>query len=201
MNPSQKRNSTALALLVFAVLLPIMNAEKTTPESTATSSIVLGGGCFWCVEALYESLEGVTTVESGYTGGSVPNPTYEAICGGRTGHAEVVRINFHPETISLEEIFDFFWKAHDPTTLNRQGADVGTQYRSAIFTNSPEQEAAAKASLKKAQATLADPIVTEISPLGIYYPAEKYHQDYFRNNPNAPYCRFVIAPKMKKLDP
>ncbi|MEX0321297.1 MAG: peptide-methionine (S)-S-oxide reductase MsrA [Puniceicoccaceae bacterium] len=166
-----------------------------------TSSIVLGGGCFWCVEAVYERMEGITNVVSGYTGGHVKNPTYRAVCTGNTGHNEVVRIEFNSETISLEEILDYFWIAHDPTTLNRQGADVGTQYRSGIYFNSPEQEAAAQASMAKAQKEFADKIVTEIEPLGPFYEAEDYHQDYFENNPQAPYCRYVIAPKLKKLDP
>jgi peptide-methionine (S)-S-oxide reductase len=146
-------------------------------------------------------MDGVTNVVSGYTAGHVDNPTYQAVCSGSTGHNEVVRIEFDSEKISLEEILDFFWKAHDPTTLNRQGADVGTQYRSGIYFNSPQQEAAAKASLEKAQKELADPIVTEIKPLGPFFEAEDYHQDYFENNPQAPYCRYVIAPKLKKLDP
>ncbi len=146
-------------------------------------------------------MDGVTNVVSGYTAGHVHNPSYKAVCSGSTGHAEVVRIEFDPDKTSLDEILDFFWKAHDPTTLNRQGADVGTQYRSGIYFNSPEQEATAKASLEKAQKGLKDKIVTEIEPLGPFFEAEGYHQDYFENNPQAPYCRYVIAPKLKKLDP
>lgn len=192
---SQKSLRPALALSLIFGLLPVMQAESKT------SSIVLGGGCFWCVEAVYERMEGITNVVSGYTGGHVKNPTYRAVCTGNTGHNEVVRIEFNSETISLEEILDYFWIAHDPTTLNRQGADVGTQYRSGIYFNSPEQEAAAQASMAKAQKEFADKIVTEIEPLGPFYEAEDYHQDYFENNPQAPYCRYVIAPKLKKLDP
>ncbi|MFP4281967.1 MAG: peptide-methionine (S)-S-oxide reductase MsrA [Opitutales bacterium] len=169
-------------------------------DSSSTSSIVLGGGCFWCVEALYETLEGVTAAVSGYTAGHVPNPTYQAVCTGETGHAEVVKIEFDPSIISLEEILDFFWEAHDPTTLNRQGADVGTQYRSGIYYASEEQKKAAEASKAKAADKFDDPIVTEIEPLGEFYVAEDYHQDYYANNPNAGYCRYVIAPKLRKLE-
>lgn len=163
-------------------------------------SVVLGGGCFWCVEALYETLDGVISVESGYSGGSVPNPTYQEVCSGSTGHAEVVRIQFDPARISLDDILDFFLEVHDPTTLNRQGADVGTQYRSIILCASEEQKTAALQSLKRAQANYKNPIVTEIARLETFYSAEKYHQDYYQNNKNAPYCRFVITPKLKKLE-
>ena len=174
-----------------------MQAKESVDNS---ASIILGGGCFWCVEALYERIDGVTGVESGYSAGEDPNPTYEEICTGQTGHAEVVKITFDPSVVSLETLLDFFWEAHDPTTLNRQGADVGTQYRSIILYANEAQATAAKASLKKAQPRFKDPIVTEIEELDTFYPAEKYHQDYFENNPNAPYCRFVIAPKLKKLE-
>ncbi len=176
------------------------SSEHMASDSSSTSSIVLGGGCFWCVEALYETLEGVTAAVSGYTAGHVPNPTYQAVCTGETGHAEVVKIEFDPSIISLEEILDFFWEAHDPTTLNRQGADVGTQYRSGIYYASEEQKKAAEASKAKAADKFDDPIVTEIEPLGEFYVAEDYHQDYYANNPNAGYCRYVIAPKLRKLE-
>ncbi|MEX0326753.1 MAG: peptide-methionine (S)-S-oxide reductase MsrA [Puniceicoccaceae bacterium] len=176
------------------------SAETKNSPAGGENSLVLGGGCFWCVEALYETLDGVNGAVSGYAGGETENPDYYSVCSGRTGHAEVVRIDFDPEKVSLGELLDFFWEAHDPTTLNRQGADVGTQYRSIILFNSPEQEAAAKASLKKAQAKFSSPIVTEIVPLKRFYEAEVSHQDYFENNPNAPYCRYVIAPKLKKLE-
>ncbi|NBD38710.1 MAG: peptide-methionine (S)-S-oxide reductase MsrA [Verrucomicrobia bacterium] len=173
------------------------NAQNSPDGET----LVLGGGCFWCIEALYERLDGVRSVESGYAGGTAPDPTYEEVCSGRTGHAEVVRITYDPETVSLGELLDFFWQAHDPTTLNRQGADVGTQYRSIILYASEEQEAAARASMEKAQTNFRDPIVTDIEPLEAFYPAESYHQDYFDKNPNAPYCQYVIVPKLKKLEP
>jgi peptide-methionine (S)-S-oxide reductase len=196
-------------LLLFALpafLYSMQSMEDTAPasignaDSTQSASIVLGGGCFWCVEALYETLEGVQSVESGYAGGEVPNPTYEAVCAGVTGHAEVVKIGYDPERISLTELLDFFWEAHDPTTLNRQGADVGTQYRSIILYTDEAQKAAALDSKARAQGRFAQPIVTEIVPLEDYYPAEGYHQDYFARNPSAGYCRYVIAPKLKKLE-
>ena len=201
MNVNSERIPAVLALFSFAVLLsPMSIADTGSKSSDVTGSLVLGGGCFWCIEALYETIEGVSEVVSGYAGGEMENPDYRSVCSGTTGHAEVVRITFDPSKASLEELLDFFWEAHDPTTLNRQGADVGPQYRSIILFDSPEQEAAAKASLEKAKGKFDSPIVTEIAPLGRFYEAEVSHQDYFRNNPNAPYCRFVIAPKMKKLE-
>lgn len=165
----------------------------------ATESIVLAGGCFWCVEAVYRRLPGVTDVESGYAGGSVANPTYEQVCTGTTGHAEVVRVVFDTEQVSLAEILNVFWNAHDPTTLNRQGADVGTQYRSAIFPANDEQERAARESIAAAQPHFASPIVTTIEPLDHFYEAEEYHQDFFERNPRHGYCRIVIEPKIAKL--
>ena len=194
---------TALAVFTIGASFYAMRSAKTsetTGQNASTDSIVLGGGCFWCVEALYETLDGVQKVESGYAGGNQVNPTYQQVVSGRTGHAEVVKVTFDPAAISLDDLLTFFWEAHDPTTLNRQGADVGTQYRSIILFNSSEQEAAAKASLQAAQSRFSDPIVTEIVPLETFYKAEGYHQDYFRNNPDAPYCRYVIAPKLKKLE-
>ncbi len=162
-------------------------------------SIVLGGGCFWCIEALYRRLSGVIEVRSGYAGGHVENPTYKEVCTGSTGHAEVVEVTFDGDVISPEEILAFFWKAHDPTTPNRQGADVGTQYRSIILYADEKQKRVAEASLKRAQAAISDPIVTEIEPLGALYPAEDYHNDYYERNPGQGYCRVVIEPKIAKL--
>ncbi|TVR67061.1 MAG: peptide-methionine (S)-S-oxide reductase [Spirochaetaceae bacterium] len=164
-------------------------------------SIVLGGGCFWCVEALYRRLEGVLELESGYAGGTTPDPDYRTVCSGSTGHAEVVRVTFDADRIPLEEILAFFWKAHDPTTLNRQGADVGTQYRSIILCIDEEQRLAAEQSRDRAAATgeFRDPIVTRIEPLREFYPAEDYHQDYYELNSRQGYCRAVIEPKLKKL--
>ena len=171
-----------------------MNAEEKKNQ-TAT----VGGGCFWCVEAMYQSVPGIVAVTSGYAGGSVVNPTYDQVCSGRTGHAEVVQIEFDPEKIGYEKVIDLFWKAHDPTTLNRQGADAGTQYRSIILYTSPGEKAAAENSKAGAASQFKDPIVTEIVPLTMFYPAEKYHQDFYDNNPNHPYNRAVTAPKVEKF--
>ena len=163
--------------------------------------ITLGGGCFWCVEAVYQRIDGITKVTSGYMGGTVPNPTYKQICTGRTGHAEVVKVEFDPTKISLEKVLAVFWKAHDPTTLNRQGADIGTQYRSAIFYHSDAEKVVAEKSMKVAGSSgeFHSPIVTEITKASTFYKAEEYHQNYFNLNANAPYCRAVIWPKLRKL--
>ncbi|MCU0784049.1 MAG: peptide-methionine (S)-S-oxide reductase MsrA [Verrucomicrobia bacterium] len=165
-----------------------------------TELATLGGGCFWCVEAVYERLPGVKSVTSGYAGGHTKNPTYQDVCGGDTGHAEVTQIEFDPTQISYEKLLDVFWQAHDPTTLNRQGADAGTQYRSVIFYKTDAQKAAAEISKQAAAKLFSQPIVTEIAPLTVFYKAEGYHQDYYRNNQSAPYCRMVIRPKLEKLD-
>jgi peptide-methionine (S)-S-oxide reductase len=161
----------------------------------------LAGGCFWCLEAVYDQLRGVEDVTSGYAGGTVPDPTYKQVCAGATGHAEVVRVTFDPAVISFREILEVFFSIHDPTTLNRQGADVGTQYRSAIFYHTPEQKVVAEQVISDlTQARLwSDPIVTEVTPLQAFYPAEMYHQEYFARNPAQPYCRAVIAPKVAKF--
>jgi peptide-methionine (S)-S-oxide reductase len=161
----------------------------------------LGGGCFWCLEALYEQLEGVTSVASGYAGGSVTKPTYQQVCSGTTGHAEVVQIEFEPELIPYREILEVFFAIHDPTTLNRQGPDVGTQYRSAIFHHSPEQRAIAEDLITelKGAGIWKEPIVTEVVPYQHFYRAEDYHQEFYRQNPNQPYCHFVIDPKLAKF--
>ncbi|MDP6630277.1 MAG: peptide-methionine (S)-S-oxide reductase MsrA [Kiritimatiellia bacterium] len=174
---------------------------KTPVDPSQLETATLAAGCFWCTEAVFQALDGVETVVSGYTGGAVPSPTYKQICGGQTGHAEATQISFDPKQVSYDELLDLFWRMHDPTTPNRQGADVGTQYRSAIFAHSSEQQQQAEASrdaLAKNNPKLA-PIVTEIVPATIFYPAEDYHQDYFQNNANAPYCSFVIKPKLRKL--
>lgn len=162
----------------------------------------LGAGCFWCVEAVFQRLKGVETVISGYTGGHLPSPSYQAICTGTTGHAEVIQIAFDPALASFSDLLEVFWHTHDPTTLNRQGNDVGTQYRSAIFYANPEQQAVAEASRTQTDASglWPKPIVTEIVPLQVFYPAEDYHQNYFNNNPNQPYCSFAIPPKLRKLE-
>jgi peptide-methionine (S)-S-oxide reductase len=159
----------------------------------------LAGGCFWCLDAAYRQIDGVTGVVSGYAGGGRPNPTYEQVSTGSTGHAEVVDVEFDPEVISYPEVLEIFWTIHDPTTLNRQGADVGTQYRSAIFYRDDAQKAAAEASRDAVQELWSNPVVTEIVPLEAFYPAEDYHQDYYAKNPGQGYCVAVINPKLKKL--
>ena len=159
----------------------------------------LAGGCFWCLEAVYADLKGVSKVESGYSGGEMQNPGYQAVCTGETGHAEVVQIRFEPEVISFADLLRIFFSVHDPTTLNRQGADVGTQYRSAIFYHSEIQKESAERIMAEMASKWKDPIVTEITPFEKFYIAEDYHQDYFANNPNQPYCRAVVAPKVEKF--
>jgi len=173
-----------------------------TSSTNATTEIAtLGGGCFWCLEAVFEQLRGVRKVESGYSGGQLSDPSYERVCSGRTGHAEVVQVTFDPDEITYPEILDVFFATHDPTTLNRQGGDVGTQYRSVIFYHTPAQKEAAEkkiAELNAAQIWDA-PIVTEIAPLKEFYRAEDYHQNYFESNPSQPYCQVVISPKVAKF--
>lgn len=168
---------------------------------SSTQTAILGGGCFWCIEAVYERVPGVKKVISGYAGGHVANPTYEQVCTGTTGHAEVARIDFDPAVLSYEKLLEVFFEAHDPTTLNRQGADEGTQYRSVVFYLNEEQHQSALRAKQAAQAHHDDPIVTELAPLAPadFYAAENYHQDYFKNHPNQGYCSFVIKPKIKKL--
>ena len=178
--------------------MSIKNPLAGQPRS-GNEFATLGGGCFWCLEAVYEELEGVVDVESGYSGGRVVNPSYRAVCDGNTGHAEVVRIEFDPAKISYREILEVFFVIHDPTTLDRQGNDVGTQYRSVIFTHSDEQKSTAEAVIAEAQAALKNKVVTQVVPAEPYYRAETYHQDYFRHNPAQGYCMFVVAPKVEKF--
>lgn len=161
-----------------------------------------GSGCFWCTEAIFQQVKGVEKVVSGYSGGKVKNPTYKEVCTGLTGHAEVVQITYNPELITYDELLEIFWKTHDPTTLNRQGNDVGTQYRSVIFYHNEEQKKKAEFYRKQLEESGAfnRPIVTEISPFVEFYPAENYHQNYYRLNPTAPYCTYVIAPKLEKFE-
>ena len=161
----------------------------------------LAGGCFWCLEAVFKELRGVERVVSGYAGGDAEDPTYQQVCAGITGHAEVVQITFDPQVVSFKELLEVFFTIHDPTTLNRQGADVGTQYRSAIFYNSPEQKVTAEELIKELNlsAIFSSPIVTEVQPLEVFYAAEPYHQDYFDNNPAQPYCQMIVAPKVAKF--
>ena len=162
-------------------------------------AITLGGGCFWCVEAVYELVEGVLAVESGYSNGQAVNPSYEAVCGGRTGHAEVVRVSFDADVISLREVLEIFFTVHDSTTLNRQGNDVGTQYRSAIYWHEPAQEAVVREVTAEANAAHGGRVVTELAPLANYSRAEAYHQHYFAQHPDQGYCAFVVAPKVEKF--
>ena len=166
-----------------------------------TQLATLAGGCFWCLEAVFEQLKGVKRVESGYSGGHVPNPSYEAVCTGTTGHAEVTQVTFDPDRISFRDLLAVFFSIHDPTTPDRQGGDVGTQYRSAIFAHDDEQRRVAEDLVRELEAehVFDDPIVTKIEPLKAFYPAEEYHREYYRRNSNQPYCRAVIAPKVAKL--
>jgi len=176
-----------------------MNAESPRPAVTETA--LLGGGCFWCLEAVFDELSGVLSVESGYAGGTNPDPTYDDVCSGRTGHAEVVRITFDPAKLSFRELLTVFFTIHDPTTKNRQGNDVGTQYRSVIFCQTPEQRATAEALVDELSAAdlWDEPIVTEIEDAAPFYEAERYHQEYFARNPRQPYCNVVVAPKVAKF--
>ena len=169
--------------------------------NSKTEVATLAGGCFWCLEAVFDDLNGVSSVESGYSGGKTPNPSYQAVCTGMTGHAEVVQVTFDPDVISFADILHVFFTVHDPTTLNRQGADVGTQYRSAIFYHSPEQKAAAEQVIAEltAEKLWSDPVVTQVAPFEKFYVAEDYHQEYYANNPFQPYCRAVITPKVTKF--
>jgi peptide-methionine (S)-S-oxide reductase len=200
-----------LALFLFIPTLASCEPEKAMPADAklpaptpkvpeGSEVITLGAGCFWCIEAAYKQLDGVHAAVSGYMGGTVADPTYEQVTEGTTGHAEVVQVVFDPKKITAEKILAWFWDLHDPTTLNRQGADVGTQYRSAIFYHSDAHKTLAEASKKAAQANFKDPIVTEITKAATFYPAENYHQDYyFQNKSKNGYCRVVIEPKLKKL--
>jgi len=194
------------ALLAFLLVLlggapAFMNAdEKPSATPAKTELATFGGGCFWCTEAIFERFKGVKAVTSGYAGGKKPNPSYPEVCTGSTGHAEVIQVEYDPTVISYDQLLEIFWAAHDPTTLNSQGADHGTQYRSIILYHNEAQKKAAELSKKLASTQFSDPIVTEIVPLTTFYPAEEYHQDYFRKNPRAPYCAHVISPKLQKLE-
>ena len=170
-------------------------------EGAAKEVATLAGGCFWCLEAVYDRLDGVESVESGYMGGQTPKPTYAEVCDGNTGHAEVVQVTFDPKVLSYRDLLEVFFVIHDPTTLNRQGNDAGTQYRSSIFYHSPEQKLEAGKIIAELAADKAFPaqIVTEVLPVEQFHMAEKYHQEYFENNPNQPYCQFVVAPKVAKF--
>ncbi len=200
-----------LALILSIPTLASCEPEKAMPADAklpadapkvpeGSEVITLGAGCFWCIEAAFKQIDGVHSATSGYMGGTVANPTYEQVCDGTTGHAEVVQVVYDPKKVSTEKVLEWFWELHDPTTLNRQGADVGTQYRSAIYYHTDAQKAAAEASKKEFQPHFPSPIVTEITKAEKFYPAENYHQDYyFQNKTKNGYCRLVIEPKLKKL--
>jgi peptide-methionine (S)-S-oxide reductase len=200
--------SLATFLLVLAVCAQSvisadsksMKDQPASEKSSETQRITFGGGCFWCMEAVFQRLKGVKTVASGFAGGEAPNPTYREVCTGETGHAEVVQLTFDPKEVSFETLLHVFWAAHDPTTLNRQGADAGTQYRSIIFYENQQQKEAAEKSKAEAQKDFRDPIVTQIVPFKAFYKAEDYHQDYFNTTGDRnPYCTVVIRPKLQKL--
>ena len=186
-------------LLAGASTGPGQTKSMSNPTNQ-TEIATFGGGCFWCTEAVLQMLPGVKSVTSGYAGGTKENPTYKEVCSGETGHAEVIQVQYDPKVVSYEKLLESFWEAHDPTTLNRQGADEGTQYRSTILYSSETQKAAAEKSKAEAQKRFRQPIVTEIAPLKKFYPAEDYHQGYYRANPNQPYCRMVIRPKVEKFE-
>jgi peptide-methionine (S)-S-oxide reductase len=193
----------AVAALCWGGAAPAVVRGQTDlmPHSSSQSErATLGGGCFWCLEALFQMLPGVKSVASGYAGGTKENPTYQEVCTGNTGHAEVIQIEFDPGVISYPRILETFWEAHDPTTLNQQGPDAGTQYRSIILYHNEAQKALAEKSKAEAQKHFRSPIVTQIVPLTRFYKAEGYHQDYYRRNPNQPYCRAVIRPKVEKFE-
>ncbi len=202
-----KLSLLTFALGILAIGATVTGAEtKTMKESTSSAPgasherITMGGGCFWCLEAVFQRLNGVKKVVSGYSNGNVDNPTYKQVCTGNTGHAEVVQIEFDPAVLPREKLLEVFWAAHDPTTLNRQGGDTGTQYRSGLYYENEAQKAAFEKSKAAAAKDFRDPIVTEIAPLKKWYPAEDYHQNYFNENGDKnPYCQVVIQPKLKKL--
>jgi peptide-methionine (S)-S-oxide reductase len=202
---------TMLIIVLFAFIIQscsfvrkeqksVKNPEVDKIMSTNLDTVIFGAGCFWCVEAIFQNLKGVQSVESGYSGGTVENPSYKEVCTGTTGHAEVAKIIFDPSVISYDELLEVFWTTHDPTTLNRQGADVGSQYRSVIFyLNDKQKESAEKSKKEIAPQIWDDPVVTEITPLTNFYKAEDYHQNYYNENPEQSYCKYVINPKLEKF--
>lgn len=199
MNIKNKILSFLISLLLISSLY---GQNDNTMENKNKETATLGAGCFWCVEAVFQSLKGVESVTSGYSGGNVKNPSYKEVTTGNTGHAEAIQIKFNPDVISYEEILEVFWRTHDPTTLNQQGPDIGSQYRSVIFYHSKEQKKIAEKSKKDADTSgyFDDSIVTSIEPFKNFYVAEEYHQDFYKKNPNQPYCQFRINPKIKKLE-
>ena len=199
MNCGCKRRLISVYFIGIIIGFILAGTEKNINQHFEQATF--GAGCFWCVEAVFQDIEGVLDVRAGYAGGETENPTYEEVCSGRTGHAEVIQIDFDSSKVDYEELLDLFWISHDPTTLNRQGADVGSQYRSAIYYHSDSQKVMAEKSIDNANniKLYSNPIVTEVSVLDTFYIAENYHQDYYRLNKNAPYCQLVIKPKLEKL--
>lgn len=185
--------------ILIIMMMLAFGAQQKGKEMQHVEKATFGAGCFWCVEAVFQRIDGVVSVVPGYAGGTTVHPTYEQVCSGKTGHAEVAQITFDPKKVSYRRLLEIFWQAHDPTTLNRQGNDVGTQYRSIILYHNEQQKRTAESSLKEAQQYFDKPIVTEIKPLTVFYPAEDYHHNYYNNNTFQPYCQFVIKPKLKKL--
>ena len=183
-----------------AFWLGLFTTHAQTMNTNQTQLATFGGGCFWCTEAEFQKLPGIKSIVSGYSGGTVEDPTYEQVCGGRTGHAEVIQVEYDPTKVSYERLLQAFWIAHDPTTLNRQGADEGTQYRSIILYRTDAEKAAAEKSKAEAQKNFRSPIVTQIVPFKKFYPAEDYHQNYYNSNPDAGYCQIVIKPKLDKFE-
>jgi peptide-methionine (S)-S-oxide reductase len=201
MDKQKIKNQTRSGALVIALFMAgLATGFSQSMNTTQTELATFGGGCFWCMEAEFQRIPGVKSVTSGFAGGRTENPTYEQVCTGTTDHAEVTQIAFDPQKVSYAKLLDYFWDAHDPTTLNRQGADEGTQYRSIILYSSEAQKEAAEKSKTEAQKRFKSPIVTQIVPLKKFYKAEDYHQDYYNNNSNAPYCQVVIKPKLKKFE-
>src|SRR5437660_7061226 len=201
MNLNMKAAAVFLLFLSLThSLAPAQSKQPMNDSSNKTALATFGGGCYWCTEAIYQMIPGVKSVSSGFAGGTRENPTYEEVCTGTTGHAEVIQIEYDPSVVTYEQLLHTFWEAHDPTTLNRQGNDVGTQYRSIIFYRNESEKAVAEKSKAEAQKNFTRPIVTEIVPLKKFFKAEDYHQNYFRTHPNQPYCRAVIAPKVEKFE-
>jgi peptide-methionine (S)-S-oxide reductase len=195
-----KNRLYCLSLVIAAVVTGATTGFSQSMNTNHSEIADFGGGCFWCMEAEFQRIPGVKSVTSGFAGGTLPDPTYEDVCTGQTGHAEVTRIEYDPQKISYEKLLDYFWDAHDPTTLNRQGADSGTQYRSIILYHNDAQKEAAEKSKADAQKNFKSPIVTQIVPLTKFYKAEDYHQNYYNNNSRAPYCQVVIKPKVEKME-
>ena len=195
-------NNNIIPFYFISILFGVILAQTENNKEQNLELATFGAGCFWCVEAVFEGLDGVIDVKAGYAGGYTENPTYEDICTGNTGHAEVIQIEYHPAIVSYEKLLNIFWESHNPTTLNQQGADFGTQYRSVIFYHNEVQQKISQESMDKVENSemYVNPVLTEISPLDIFYPAEDYHQNYYRVNTKAPYCQIVIKPKLEKLN-